>query len=161
MLADDMSSSDVHALRHLNPPPIANTTWSGAMRGIAGCDWMAAYDCKTASVALPADMLTVRCCCAHHGQSSSALASCMRSPFLSAGAAGLPTRALDRLAREGAIVTRAYTPHALCAPARAALLTGRHVSVAARTRDVDQAVSALAMRGAAICKAALQCHFAF
>jgi N-sulfoglucosamine sulfohydrolase len=36
------------------------------------------------------------------------------------------TPAFDRVAREGVLFTRAYTPNAKCAPSRAILLTGRH-----------------------------------
>jgi choline-sulfatase len=51
-------------------------------------------------------------------------------PFLT-GAYGHPvvqTPALDRLAREGIRYDAAYTPYPLCAPARAALVTGRYAS---------------------------------
>src|SRR5256885_12072016 len=46
-----------------------------------------------------------------------------------AGAYGTPwvkTPAFDRVAREGLLFTRAYTPNAKCAPSRACLLTGRN-----------------------------------
>ncbi|MDX2031157.1 MAG: sulfatase [Blastocatellia bacterium] len=46
-----------------------------------------------------------------------------------AGAYGsrfVKTPAFDRVAREGVLFTRAYTPNAKCAPSRAILLTGRH-----------------------------------
>lgn len=46
-----------------------------------------------------------------------------------AGAYGTPwvkTPGFDRIAREGALFTRAYTPNAKCAPSRAIVLTGRH-----------------------------------
>ena len=56
---------------------------------------------------------------------------------------------LDRLAREGSIVHQAYAPHALCAPARAALLTGRLVSRLAGSTDVDQQAAAIALQRAA------------
>src|SRR6266404_3941687 len=36
------------------------------------------------------------------------------------------TPAFDRVAREGLLFTRAYTPTAKCAPSRACLLTGRN-----------------------------------
>jgi arylsulfatase A-like enzyme len=41
------------------------------------------------------------------------------------GAAWVRTPAFDRVAREGVLFTRAYTPNAKCAPSRAILLTGR------------------------------------
>ncbi len=46
-----------------------------------------------------------------------------------AGAYGTPwvkTPGFDRVAREGVLFTRAYTPNAKCAPSRAIVLTGRH-----------------------------------
>jgi N-sulfoglucosamine sulfohydrolase len=46
-----------------------------------------------------------------------------------AGAYGTPwvkTPAFDRVAAEGVLFTRAYTPVAKCAPSRASVLTGRH-----------------------------------
>ncbi|NLT70840.1 MAG: sulfatase [Verrucomicrobiaceae bacterium] len=46
-----------------------------------------------------------------------------------AGAYGTPwvkTPGFDRVAREGVLFTRAYTPVAKCAPSRAIVLTGRH-----------------------------------
>jgi len=49
--------------------------------------------------------------------------------FGHAGAYGttwVRTPAFDRVAREGLLFTRAYTPNAKCAPSRAILLTGRH-----------------------------------
>src|SRR5215213_5222178 len=36
------------------------------------------------------------------------------------------TPGFDRVAREGLLFNRAYTPNAKCAPSRAILLTGRH-----------------------------------
>ncbi len=42
------------------------------------------------------------------------------------GATWVRTPAFDRVAREGMLFTRAYTPNAKCAPSRAILLTGRH-----------------------------------
>ncbi len=42
------------------------------------------------------------------------------------GATWLRTPAIDRVARDGLLFTRAYTPNAKCAPSRAILLTGRH-----------------------------------
>ena len=48
---------------------------------------------------------------------------------LHAGAYGtswVKTPAFDRIAREGLLFTRAYTPVAKCAPSRAIILTGRH-----------------------------------
>ena len=41
------------------------------------------------------------------------------------GAAWVRTPAFDRVARDGLLFTRAYTPNAKCAPSRAILLTGR------------------------------------
>jgi arylsulfatase A-like enzyme len=41
------------------------------------------------------------------------------------GTAWVRTPAFDRVAREGVLFTRAYTPNAKCAPSRAILLTGR------------------------------------
>ena len=49
--------------------------------------------------------------------------------FGHAGAYGsrwVKTPAFDRVARDGVLFTRAYTPNAKCAPSRAILLTGRH-----------------------------------
>lgn len=49
--------------------------------------------------------------------------------FPHASAYGCPwvkTPAFDRVAREGLLFTRAYTPNAKCAPSRACLLTGRN-----------------------------------
>ncbi len=49
--------------------------------------------------------------------------------FGHAGAYGCPwvsTPAFDRVARDGILFTRAYTPNAKCAPSRATLLTGRY-----------------------------------
>ncbi|MEX2579550.1 MAG: sulfatase [Verrucomicrobiales bacterium] len=48
---------------------------------------------------------------------------------LHAGAYGtewVKTPGFDRVAREGVLFTRAYTPNAKCAPSRAIVLTGRH-----------------------------------
>lgn len=48
---------------------------------------------------------------------------------LHAGAYGTPwvnTPGFDRIAKEGVLFTRAYTPVAKCAPSRAIVLTGRH-----------------------------------
>jgi N-sulfoglucosamine sulfohydrolase len=42
------------------------------------------------------------------------------------GARWVRTPATDRVARDGLLFTRAYTPNAKCAPSRAILLTGRH-----------------------------------
>ncbi|HJS07985.1 MAG TPA: sulfatase-like hydrolase/transferase, partial [Pirellulales bacterium] len=36
------------------------------------------------------------------------------------------TPAFDRVARDGILFTRAYTPNAKCAPSRACILTGRN-----------------------------------
>ena len=46
-----------------------------------------------------------------------------------AGVYGTPwvkTPAFDRIAKEGVLFTKAYTPVAKCAPSRAIVLTGRH-----------------------------------
>jgi N-sulfoglucosamine sulfohydrolase len=42
------------------------------------------------------------------------------------GTSWIRTPAFDRIAREGILFTRAYTPNAKCAPSRACLLTGRN-----------------------------------
>ncbi|MDQ3621722.1 MAG: sulfatase [Verrucomicrobiota bacterium] len=42
------------------------------------------------------------------------------------GCSWVKTPAFDRVAREGVLFTRAYTPNAKCAPSRACLLTGRN-----------------------------------
>ncbi len=42
------------------------------------------------------------------------------------GTAWVKTPAFDRIAREGLLFTRAYTPNAKCAPSRACILTGRN-----------------------------------
>ncbi len=42
------------------------------------------------------------------------------------GCSWVNTPAFDRVAREGLLFTRAYTPNAKCAPSRAAILTGRN-----------------------------------
>ena len=42
------------------------------------------------------------------------------------GTTWVRTPAFDRVARDGVLFTRAYTPNAKCAPSRAILLTGRH-----------------------------------
>ncbi len=42
------------------------------------------------------------------------------------GTAWVKTPAFDRVAREGLLFTRAYTPNAKCAPSRACVLTGRN-----------------------------------
>lgn len=42
------------------------------------------------------------------------------------GTEWVSTPAFDRVAREGLLFTRAYTPNAKCAPSRAAILTGRN-----------------------------------
>jgi N-sulfoglucosamine sulfohydrolase len=42
------------------------------------------------------------------------------------GSRWVKTPAFDRVAREGVLFTRAFTPNAKCAPSRAILLTGRH-----------------------------------
>ena len=48
-------------------------------------------------------------------------------PHMSAyGTEWVQTPAFDRVAREGILFTRAYTPNAKCAPSRAAILTGRN-----------------------------------
>jgi len=43
------------------------------------------------------------------------------------GTGWIKTPAFDRVAREGLLFTRAYTPMAKCAPSRAIVLTGRHL----------------------------------
>ena len=43
---------------------------------------------------------------------------------------------LDRLAREGVLFTRAYTPQALCGPARASILTGKYPHAHGLRRNV-------------------------
>ena len=48
-------------------------------------------------------------------------------PFMSAyGCTWVKTPVFDRLAREGLLFMRAYTPNAKCAPSRACILTGRN-----------------------------------
>jgi N-sulfoglucosamine sulfohydrolase len=48
-------------------------------------------------------------------------------PYMSAyGCRWVATPAFDRVAREGLLFTRAYTPNAKCAPSRACILTGRN-----------------------------------
>src|SRR5215210_7989658 len=42
------------------------------------------------------------------------------------GTRWVKTPSFDRVAREGLLFTRAYTPNAKCAPSRACLLTGRN-----------------------------------
>src|SRR5262249_47879843 len=42
------------------------------------------------------------------------------------GSAWVKTPAFDRVAREGLLFMRAYTPNAKCAPSRACILTGRN-----------------------------------
>src|SRR6187549_2483218 len=42
------------------------------------------------------------------------------------GTRWVSTPAFDRVAKEGLLFTRAYTPNAKCAPSRACLLTGRN-----------------------------------
>ena len=42
------------------------------------------------------------------------------------GCEWVQTPSFDRIAREGVLFTRAYTPNAKCAPSRAIVLTGRH-----------------------------------
>ncbi|MCY4499500.1 MAG: sulfatase-like hydrolase/transferase, partial [Rhodospirillaceae bacterium] len=42
------------------------------------------------------------------------------------GATEISTPGIDRLAREGVVFPNAYTPHTVCSPSRAALITGRH-----------------------------------
>jgi arylsulfatase A-like enzyme len=78
---------------------------------VAGC--AAASSAAGASATLPANILF----CISDDQS-----------FPHAGAYGCPwvkTPAFDRVAREGLLFTRAYTPNAKCAPSRASILTGR------------------------------------
>src|SRR4051812_46824618 len=48
-------------------------------------------------------------------------------PYASAyGTAWVKTPAFDRVAREGLLFMRAYTPNSKCAPSRACVLTGRN-----------------------------------
>ncbi|MES2695912.1 MAG: sulfatase-like hydrolase/transferase, partial [Verrucomicrobiota bacterium] len=42
------------------------------------------------------------------------------------GTTWVKTPAFDRVAREGLLFMRAYTPNAKCAPSRASILTGRY-----------------------------------
>jgi len=42
------------------------------------------------------------------------------------GTTWVNTPAFDRIAKEGLLFTRAYTPNAKCAPSRASVLTGRY-----------------------------------
>ena len=46
--------------------------------------------------------------------------------FSANGCSWVKTPAFDRLAREGLLFARAYTPNAKCAPSRASVLTGRN-----------------------------------
>ena len=46
------------------------------------------------------------------------------------------TPQLDRLAREGVLFRHAYTPQALCGPARASILTGKHPHAHGLQRNV-------------------------
>ncbi len=56
-----------------------------------------------------------------------AIADDASHPYLSAyGTEWVNTPAFDRVAREGVLFNRAYTPNAKCAPSRAAILTGRN-----------------------------------
>jgi arylsulfatase A-like enzyme len=57
------------------------------------------------------------------------------------GAAGLRTPALDRLAREGALFTRAFCATPQCSPSRAALLTGRYPHRTGVMGNVDENAS--------------------
>ena len=56
-----------------------------------------------------------------------ALADDASYPFMSAyGCSWVETPAFDRVAEQGLLFTRAYTPNAKCAPSRASILTGRN-----------------------------------
>lgn len=56
-----------------------------------------------------------------------AIADDVSFPHMSAyGCAWVETPAFDRVAREGLLFTRAYTPNAKCAPSRSCILTGRN-----------------------------------
>jgi arylsulfatase A-like enzyme len=56
-----------------------------------------------------------------------AIADDVSYPHMSAyGTSWVSTPAFDRVAREGVLFNRAYTPNAKCAPSRSILLTGRH-----------------------------------
>lgn len=56
--------------------------------------------------------------------------SCYESPFLK-------TPQIDRLAREGMRFTHAFGVNSLCAPARAALLTGKHSHINGKKTNAD------------------------
>ncbi|MCG6927441.1 MAG: sulfatase [Acidobacteria bacterium] len=56
-----------------------------------------------------------------------AIADDASHPHMSAyGTSWVSTPAFDRVAREGVLFARAYTPNAKCAPSRSIVLTGRH-----------------------------------
>ena len=56
-----------------------------------------------------------------------AVADDISYPHMSAyGTSWVSTPAFDRVAREGMLFSRAYTPNAKCAPSRSIILTGRH-----------------------------------
>jgi N-sulfoglucosamine sulfohydrolase len=56
-----------------------------------------------------------------------AVADDISYPHMSAyGTSWVSTPAFDRVAREGVLFDRAYTPNAKCAPSRSIILTGRH-----------------------------------
>jgi N-sulfoglucosamine sulfohydrolase len=56
-----------------------------------------------------------------------AIADDISYPHMSAyGTSWVSTPAFDRVAREGVLFSRAYTPNAKCAPSRSIILTGRH-----------------------------------
>jgi arylsulfatase A-like enzyme len=56
-----------------------------------------------------------------------AIADDVSYPHMSAyGTSWVSTPAFDRVAREGVLFNRAYTPNAKCAPSRSIILTGRH-----------------------------------
>src|SRR5437867_4141076 len=63
------------------------------------------------------------------------------------GTAGLRTPALDRLAREGALFSRAFCATPQCSPSRAALLTGRYPHRTGVMGNVDERGSAAAAAG--------------